>query len=122
IPYDTEGDLYHRYDRESDRQYDCLAMSLKSRLDLLRGLRRLRVVALEDMQVDIYKKDQKKWVVQHWPNAKVDITDPYTDRDDDSMLSGLESRSSYDELEYVDVYDSGFEDDGFGGVAMIHSY
>ncbi|KAK3809616.1 MAG: LOW QUALITY PROTEIN: hypothetical protein J3R72DRAFT_428288 [Linnemannia gamsii] len=57
IPYDTEGDLYHRYDKESDRQYDCLAMSLESGLDLLRGLKSLQVVALQDMEVGIYEKE-----------------------------------------------------------------
>ncbi|KAK3807953.1 MAG: hypothetical protein J3R72DRAFT_428464 [Linnemannia gamsii] len=85
IPYDTEGDLYHWYDKESDRQYDCLAMSLESGLDLLRGRKSLQVVALQDMEVGIYEKGETKWVAQHWPKAKVAITDPGTDRDDDSM-------------------------------------
>ncbi|KAH7054915.1 hypothetical protein BKA57DRAFT_532653 [Linnemannia elongata] len=50
-----------RLDEEYDRQYDCLAMSLESGLDLLSGLRSLRVVALKDMEVNIDNENEKSY-------------------------------------------------------------
>ncbi|KAG0197440.1 hypothetical protein BGX33_000614, partial [Mortierella sp. NVP41] len=99
ILYDSEHLHYHRYDKESERQYDCLAMSLESGLDLLSGLKSLQVVALEDMEVGIDDEDERRWVAQHWPQAEVLTTDFGTDRDNDSQLSGLEDRDSHDEFE-----------------------
>ncbi|KAG0270469.1 hypothetical protein BGZ95_001682 [Linnemannia exigua] len=111
ILYDTQNDNYHRYNKELDRQYDCLAMSLESGLDLLRGLKNLQIVALEDMEVGIDAEDELKWVAQHWPKAKIITTDIGTDQDTDSVLSGDEDRSSYGEFEHEDDYDDDSEDD-----------
>ncbi|KAG0196428.1 hypothetical protein BGX28_010174, partial [Mortierella sp. GBA30] len=86
IPYDTEDMYYHRYGKECDRQYDCLAMSLESGLDLLGGLESLQVVALEDMEVGIKDENEQKWVAEHWPNI-------------DSQLSGFYDEDSDEEFE-----------------------
>ncbi|KAG0208807.1 hypothetical protein BGX28_000350 [Mortierella sp. GBA30] len=99
IPYDSESLRYHRYDKENERQYDCLAMSLESGLDLLRGLQRLQVVALEDMEVGIDNENERRWVAQHWPRVQVLTTDIGTDRDDDSQLSGFYDEDSEEEFE-----------------------
>ncbi|KAG9319081.1 hypothetical protein KVV02_008154, partial [Mortierella alpina] len=99
IPYDTENMYYHRYDKACDRQYDCLAMSLESGLDLLGGLESLQVVALEDMEVGINDENEQKWVVEHWPRVRVLTTDFGTDRDDDSQLSGFYDEDSDEEFE-----------------------
>ncbi|KAF9903416.1 hypothetical protein EC991_003826 [Linnemannia zychae] len=100
IPYYTEDPSYRRFDKEFDRQYDCLSMSLESGLDLLSGLKGLRVVALEDMEVAIDDKRETRWVAQNWPRAEVLSTDCGSDRDEDSQLSGDDERDSYDELSY----------------------
>ncbi|KAF9396498.1 hypothetical protein CPC16_001180 [Podila verticillata] len=107
IPYDTEHMNYHRHDKEHDRQYDCLSMSLESGLDLLSGLKNLRVVALEDMEVDIDGDSEQKWVAEHWPKARVITTEDGTERDDDSQLSGFYDEDSDEEFErhpeYLDL-------------------
>ncbi|KAG0071732.1 hypothetical protein BGZ90_012156 [Linnemannia elongata] len=71
IPSDCGNRNYRRFDEEYDRQYDFLAMSLESGLDLLSDLRSLRVVALEDMEVNIDNENEKRWVAQNWPRAKL---------------------------------------------------
>ncbi|KAG0333862.1 hypothetical protein BG000_008831 [Podila horticola] len=96
ISYDTESQNYRRFDKENERQHDCLAMSLKSGLDLLSGLKSLRVVALEDMEVSIDDENEKNWVAQNWPRVDVLTTDPGTDRDDDSQLSGFDSDDAFE--------------------------
>ncbi|KAG0327599.1 hypothetical protein BGZ99_007301 [Dissophora globulifera] len=101
IPYDSEGLDYHRHDKKNDRQYDCLSMSLESGLGLLSGLKNLRVVALEDMEVDIDGDNERKWIEEHWPNARVVTTDDWTDRDDDSQLSGFYDEDSEEDLSVI---------------------
>ncbi|KAK3836856.1 MAG: hypothetical protein J3R72DRAFT_449928 [Linnemannia gamsii] len=114
IPYDTHHEHYHRYDRESDRQYDCLAMSLESGLDILRGLKNLEVVALEDMEVSIDAEDELKWATQHWPNAEVATTEFSTDQDTESTLLEILDRSSYSVFEYEDDDSYGdYDDDNY---------
>ncbi|KAF8937727.1 hypothetical protein BGZ58_002271 [Dissophora ornata] len=115
IPYDTERLNYRRHDKESERQYDCLAMSLDSGLDLLGGLESLEVVALEDMEVGIDDENEQRWVELHWPRVQVFTTDFGTDRDDDSQLSDFYDGHSDEESEYYfedyyydeDEYDQG---------------
>ena len=65
--------VYHLYAsfKEPEIQLDCLTMSLESGLELLSTLKILRVVALEDMEVSIKNEDEKNWVKQNWPRAKV---------------------------------------------------
>lgn len=65
IPSDCGNRNYRRFDEKYNRQYDCLAMSLESGLDLLSGLRSLRMVALEDTEVNIDNENEKRWVVQN---------------------------------------------------------
>ncbi|KAF9082667.1 hypothetical protein BGX23_012224, partial [Mortierella sp. AD031] len=70
IPYDTEN-LYKRHDKERFRQYDGLAMSLDSGLDLLKDLKEMRMVGLKDMEVGITNEAEKRWMKENWPNAEV---------------------------------------------------
>ncbi|KAG0270998.1 hypothetical protein BGZ95_001268 [Linnemannia exigua] len=57
------------------RQFDCLAMTLDSGLDQLKGLRNLRTVELKDMEVHIGKPLEQKWVADNWPKVgKVSFT------------------------------------------------
>jgi hypothetical protein len=60
-------------DKESEgfRNYQnhCLAMNLKSGLELLAGLKQLKVVSLVRMLTDIRKRDVR-WMVKNWPRLK----------------------------------------------------
>lgn len=54
---------------EENWQYDCLAMTVESGLDLLKDLRGLESVVLEDMDVYISKDEEKAWVQKNWPKV-----------------------------------------------------
>ncbi|KAG0271704.1 hypothetical protein BGZ95_000454, partial [Linnemannia exigua] len=68
---------YPIYDTRDSRRYnehhshDCLAMSLEGGLDLLHGLRGLRKVGLEDMDVEIGNPAEQEWVKAKWPHATI---------------------------------------------------
>ncbi|KAG0206106.1 hypothetical protein BGX33_007579 [Mortierella sp. NVP41] len=51
VPFNSDYDSYRRHDKECGQRYDCLAMSLESGLGLMKGLKNLRLVGLEDMEV-----------------------------------------------------------------------
>ncbi|KAG0206420.1 hypothetical protein BGX33_007428 [Mortierella sp. NVP41] len=70
---------FKRIHNEWYRSYTCPSMSLESGLDLLKDLKELRVVNLEDMEVSINNDAEKKWVAEHWPKAKIVYTAPATD-------------------------------------------
>lgn len=78
---DTSPPLYRRHDKETYRQYDCLAMTLDSGLDLLKGLKELRIVGLEDMEIYINNPREQDWFAEHWPHATIGTSDYTTDRD-----------------------------------------
>ncbi|KAF9903451.1 hypothetical protein EC991_003824 [Linnemannia zychae] len=94
-PFDPRPVDYLPNDRESARQYQCLAMTLESGLDLLKGLKNLEDVGLSDMEVGIDENDEEIWIDDHWPNiAQVDTTayetdfdNYYDDEDDDEWYS-----------------------------------
>ncbi|KAK3841510.1 MAG: hypothetical protein J3R72DRAFT_445035 [Linnemannia gamsii] len=92
-------DYRERY-QERDQQYDCLAMSLDSGLDLLGGLKHLRVVGLEDMEMDIYRDKEAAWAKQHWPLAEI-LTTVFTLYEGDAS----EFDASSDEFAIEDDYD-----------------
>ncbi|KAK3848399.1 MAG: hypothetical protein J3R72DRAFT_428938 [Linnemannia gamsii] len=73
---------YDSGDKELFRQYDCLAMTLDSGLDLLRDLKNLRIVGLADMEVYIDGDREQTWFAEHWPNATIGSTNYESDRDD----------------------------------------
>ncbi|KAF8946333.1 hypothetical protein BGZ47_000812 [Haplosporangium gracile] len=50
---------------------DCLALGFETGLDLLRDLKELRKVGLEDMDVDIGNFAEQTWVAQNWPHTTV---------------------------------------------------
>ncbi|KAH7058021.1 hypothetical protein BKA57DRAFT_448381 [Linnemannia elongata] len=78
---DTMPPIYGRYEKEIYRQYDCLAMTLDSGLDLLKGLKELRIVGLEDMEIYINNPREQDWFAEHWPHATIGTSDYTTDRD-----------------------------------------
>lgn len=80
IPYDTYDEDYSMHDKEYHRRYDCLAMTLESGLDLLKELKNLEVVGLDDMEVYM-NRDEEAWAAQHWPKVRIEITGYDTDRD-----------------------------------------
>ncbi|KAK3848422.1 MAG: hypothetical protein J3R72DRAFT_500189 [Linnemannia gamsii] len=58
--------------RYNDHQsYNCLTMSLEGGLDLLHGLKELRKVGLEDMDVEIGNPAEQEWVKANWPHATI---------------------------------------------------
>ncbi|KAG0297332.1 hypothetical protein BGZ96_006896 [Linnemannia gamsii] len=78
---DTKSVDYFRGNKEYWRQYDCLAMTVESGLDLLKGLKDLRVVGLEDMEIYIDGDTEQSWFAENWPNATIGQTDYFTDAD-----------------------------------------
>ncbi|KAF8946332.1 hypothetical protein BGZ47_000811 [Haplosporangium gracile] len=66
------------------QQYDCLAMTLDSGLDLLKGLKDLRLVGLVDMEIYIEGEKEKAWFAENWPHATIRVEDntKYQDSDD----------------------------------------
>ncbi|KAF9120644.1 hypothetical protein BGW39_011203 [Mortierella sp. 14UC] len=70
---------YQHGDREIYRQYDCLAMTLDSGLDLLRDLKELQIVGLEDMEVYIDGDKEQTWFAEHWPHATIGYEDYRSD-------------------------------------------
>lgn len=80
---DTTANNYSSGDKTYLRQTDCLAMTVESGLDLLKGLKELRVVGLEDMAVFVDGEKEQSWFLEHWPNAVIGTTDYVTDRGED---------------------------------------
>jgi hypothetical protein len=61
------------YGEDDERyfQYDCLAMTLESGLDLLKGLKELWIVDLADMEESIFSLDEERaWVKKNWPRVR----------------------------------------------------
>lgn len=83
-----------RTNRRCWRRYDGLAMTLDSGLDLLRGLKELRVVGLMDMEVYIDGDREQGWFKEHWLNARNGVTgyNPRAVEDNVSDDSSDESR------------------------------
>jgi hypothetical protein len=78
---------HRREDKEVYRQYDCLAMTLDSGLDILKNLKDLRVVGLEDMEIYIDGDKEQTWFAEHWPHATIEYEDYRTDSDATSASS-----------------------------------
>ncbi|KAF9903445.1 hypothetical protein EC991_003818 [Linnemannia zychae] len=74
LPLDSENSYLAQRDQAYYRQFDCLAMTLESGLDLLRGLRNLKMVTLFDMEVYVDGYEEQSWLREHWPNAVVQST------------------------------------------------
>ncbi|KAF9906350.1 hypothetical protein EC991_000752 [Linnemannia zychae] len=78
VVIDTTDSDYQLGDKEVFRRYDSLAMTIESGLDLLKGLKELRVVDLSNMEVYIDGEPEQSWFKEHWPLANV-ITTGYLD-------------------------------------------
>ncbi len=65
--WETEGLYYDSRFQQAERQYECLSFTLESGLDLLRDLKELRVIKLNDMAVGIDGEEEQRWVKEHWP-------------------------------------------------------
>ncbi|KAG9061233.1 hypothetical protein KI688_007571 [Linnemannia hyalina] len=75
--------------KEHYQQYDCLAMTLDSGLDLLKGLKDLRLVGLVDMEIYIEGEKEQAWFAENWPHATIRTKDDaeYQDSDDSDSYS-----------------------------------
>ncbi|KAG0368597.1 hypothetical protein BGX24_002765 [Mortierella sp. AD032] len=78
---------HRRGDKEVYRQYDCLAMTLESGLDLLKDLKELRTVGLQDMEIYIDGDKEQTWFAEYWPFATIGYEDYHTDSDATSVSS-----------------------------------
>ncbi|KAK3848405.1 MAG: hypothetical protein J3R72DRAFT_415757 [Linnemannia gamsii] len=81
IPLIIEDVDYKVWDKEYYRQYDGLAMTLDSGLDLLRDLKNLRTVGLMDMEVYINGDEEQTWFAEHCANATIGSTCYLSGRD-----------------------------------------
>ncbi|KAG0378597.1 hypothetical protein BGX24_003393 [Mortierella sp. AD032] len=109
LPLPRQGTLmYHNSLRRGFRQYDCLAMTLKSGLGLLKDLKDLKVVRLEGMEVYVDGDEEQSWVKEQWPKARISWT--YND-DDCYDSSSSESESEEDEDSEEDRLDESSSDD-----------
>ncbi|KAG0206109.1 hypothetical protein BGX33_007582 [Mortierella sp. NVP41] len=106
VPLSEELWGYEKFDKETHRIYDCLAMSLESGLDMLKDLKEMRVVGVEDMEVGIECKEEQDWVAEHWPHATIGYTDYDTDRNHEIDLR-LRRDPDGGWLTYVDDSDEG---------------
>ncbi|KAG0273290.1 hypothetical protein BGZ95_010886 [Linnemannia exigua] len=79
LPLDISTSDCGPRDQAYYRQFDCLAMSLDSGLDLLRDLGRLQVVGLQDMEVYVDGDREQEWVREYWPHARIQWTDKSVD-------------------------------------------
>ncbi|KAK3839448.1 MAG: hypothetical protein JOS17DRAFT_786091 [Linnemannia elongata] len=75
FPIDVSDYANSLEDKEYHRQYDCLAMTLESGLDLLKDLKDLRVVGLEEMEVYSDGDKEQDWFTKNWPKTRVSTTD-----------------------------------------------
>ncbi|KAF9126621.1 hypothetical protein BGX30_015159, partial [Mortierella sp. GBA39] len=75
LPMDTNSKDYSRGNKEYWRQYDCLAMTLESGLDILKRLGSLRTVGLEDMEIYIDDDKEQTWFAENWPHATIGQSD-----------------------------------------------
>ncbi|KAF9120647.1 hypothetical protein BGW39_011206 [Mortierella sp. 14UC] len=66
-----ETDDFEGY-KYSYRQYDCLAMTVDSGLDMLKDLKDLRKVDLTNMEVYIDGEQEQAWFKKSWPNATIE--------------------------------------------------
>ncbi|KAF9120646.1 hypothetical protein BGW39_011205 [Mortierella sp. 14UC] len=88
FPLDAEEVANDDRYKEHYQQYDCLAMTLDSGLDLLKGLRKLRKVGLVDMEVYIDGEREQAWFKEHWPNVKFEVSDEIADEENEGASAG----------------------------------
>ncbi|KAG0286923.1 hypothetical protein BGZ96_009081, partial [Linnemannia gamsii] len=58
-------------------QYGCLAMTVESGLDLLKGLKELRKIDLTNIEVYIDNETEQRWFKENWPQAKVGCAEDF---------------------------------------------
>ncbi|KAF9906362.1 hypothetical protein EC991_000765 [Linnemannia zychae] len=75
FPLNSEDAIYDSDYTEHYQQYDCLAMTVDSGLDLLKGLQNLRNVGLTNMTAYIAGEKEKAWFKENWPNVKFEVFD-----------------------------------------------
>ncbi|KAF8946242.1 hypothetical protein BGZ47_000991 [Haplosporangium gracile] len=68
------------------RQFDCLAMSLESGLDLLRDLKDLSHVELVDMEVCVDGNKEQARFSKHWPYTKTMATTSFSELSCEDLL------------------------------------
>ncbi|KAG0286922.1 hypothetical protein BGZ96_009080 [Linnemannia gamsii] len=98
FPLDASDALYDKSYREFYRQYDCLAMTLDSGLDLLKGLKDLRVVGLVNMEIYTEGEKEMAWFEENWPLAT--IRREYDSKSQDSDDDGSDDWQTDDDDDY----------------------
>ncbi|KAK3839465.1 MAG: hypothetical protein JOS17DRAFT_729202 [Linnemannia elongata] len=73
FPLDDIGAREDKRYKEFYQQYDCLAITLDSGLDLLKGLKDLRLVGLVDMEIYIEGEKEQAWFAENWPHATIKV-------------------------------------------------
>ncbi|KAH7057990.1 hypothetical protein BKA57DRAFT_488468 [Linnemannia elongata] len=105
---------HRRGDKEKYRQYSCLAMTVESGLDLLKNLKELRIVGLQDMEIYIDGDKERTWFEENWPNATIGYEDYQTDSDATTVSrdSDSESYDSYTDIDSDDDINGDEDDEG----------
>ncbi|KAG0292995.1 hypothetical protein BGZ96_003451 [Linnemannia gamsii] len=87
-------------DWDDIRQYDCLAMTLDSGLDMLKDLKEIQEVGLPNMEIYIDGEQEQSWFDEHWPNVAIDFE---TQEADQSENNTFEELTSDDDTNIEDV-------------------
>ncbi|GJJ71980.1 hypothetical protein EMPS_04337 [Entomortierella parvispora] len=67
---------------ELGRQYECLALTLESGLDILRTLTELEVIDFRRMQIGYWRESEQLWAREHWKKLGAPYQKfPFVDRD-----------------------------------------
>ncbi|KAK5827685.1 hypothetical protein F5H01DRAFT_362143 [Linnemannia elongata] len=105
---------HRRGDKEKYRQYSCLAMTVESGLDLLKNLKELQIVGLQDMEIYIDGDKEHTWFEENWPNATIGYEDYQTDSDATTVShdSDSESYDSYTDIDSDDDINGDEDDEG----------
>ncbi|KAF9541805.1 hypothetical protein EC957_002640 [Mortierella hygrophila] len=117
FPADCSSSKYRRAYEDNFMQFDCLAMTLESGLDLLKDLKGLEEVDLYHMEFGNrgYAEEEEEWMKANWPKAYVGRSNQFPEIDADSEN---ETDSEYD-TDSEDNFDGAW---GFHGDASDSDY
>ena len=92
---------------ELGRQYECLALTLDSALDILRTLTELEVIDFRRMQIGFWRETEQLWARDHWKKLRAPYREfPFVDEDYKDPfwkpLDELDEMTREDEYVYPD--------------------